>query len=125
MSSTATICLFSVALCNIGLVDQNLFGQQQQQNGVQQQQGGGLFNQATNVFNGFANAAGLGNVNYQNNNQNQQANRQRQSPCPKKFTYASDGNGKWKGVIKLTKVNPQQDLQLDADFAIVQGRNVN
>jgi hypothetical protein len=130
MSSTATLCLFSVALCNVGLVDQNLFNNQQQQ--APQQQGvggGGYLNQAANIFGGFVNAAGLGNVNFNQNNQQQQQQQQQgqrrpQSPCPKKFTFATDGRD-WKGVIKLTKVNLAQDLYLDVDYAITQGRNVS
>lgn len=114
--SSITLCLFSVALCNVGNLDQHLFSQQaaapQQQYGQQQQQG--LFGQATNLFNGFVNQ-GLGGYNF--NNPQQQT--RPQSPCMKKFRYVTDGR-QWKGVIKIANIDLSNDLVIEADFALPQ-----
>lgn len=120
--SSATICLFSVALCNVGSLNQFLFEQPQQQVAQQQPQGGGFFGQqATNLFNGFVNTASLGTI---NNNQNKQKPRPPySSPCPKKFQYATNGR-EWKGVIRLSNVDLSRDLLIEADFALPTGRNV-
>lgn len=130
MSSVA-LCLFSVALCNVGVLEQSLFDQQHvapqnQQHQQQQQQQGGFYGQATN----FANQGlGLFGVNV---NQNQNPNRQQQgqkpkhppNPCGKKFQYVTDGN-MWKGVIRIKNIDLTRDFQLEVDFAIPNGRNVS
>lgn len=117
--SSMTLCLFSVALCNIGSVDQQIFNQQPQQN---QQQGG--FGQ--NVYNGFANAAGLPQFN-QNQNQNANRNKPKQphaSPCKMKFQYVTDGR-EWKGIIKLKNIDLSHDTLVEADFSLPFQRNVS
>lgn len=123
--SSATICLFSVALCNVGSLNQFLFEQPNQQNSPQQQQqGGNLFGQATNLFNGFVGNAGLGNFGGNNNaNANRRPRPPHQSPCPKKFQYTTNGQ-EWKGVIRLGNVDLSRDLTIEADFVLPQGRNV-
>lgn len=92
-SLSASLCLFSAALCNVAVLDQNLFDQQ---NSQQQYGNGALLNQASNFLGSF----GLGGL---NGGQVQGQNRQRpphQSPCGKKFQYVTDGR-QWKGIIKL------------------------
>lgn len=122
--SSMTLCLFSVALCNIGGVDQQLFNQQPQQ---QNQQQGGFGQQ---IYNGFANAAGLGQFNQnQNGNGNGNGNRNKQkqphpSPCKMKFQYATDGR-EWKGIIKLKNIDLSHDTLIEADFALPFQRNVS
>lgn len=114
--SSMTLCLFSVALCNIGNVDQSIFGQQQQ---PQSQQVG--FGQ--NIFNGFVNAAGLGNTQFnqqQQPNQNANKNKPRQphaSPCKARFQYVTNGQ-EWKGVIKFRSFDVSINNHIDADFAL-------
>lgn len=119
--SSATLCLFSAALCNIATLDQSLFNQA---GNNQPQQNQNLFGQATNVFNGFVNT-GLGYLGgQQQQQQQQQGQRHRmQSPCPKKFQYATDGR-EWKGVIKIANVDLSRDLVIEADFGIAQVRDV-
>ncbi|XP_070492215.1 serine protease gd-like [Chironomus tepperi] len=115
--SSAAICLFSVALCNIGTLDQSLFNQAGN-NQQQQQQNPNLFGQATNVFNGFVNT-GLG---YLGGQQQQQGQRQRlQSPCGKKFQYVTDGR-EWKGLIKIGNADLSRDLVIEADFVLPQNQ---
>lgn len=121
--SSAAICLFSVALCNIGTLDQNLFSQAGN-NQQQPQQNSNLFGQGANVFNGFLNT-GLGYLGgQQQQQQQQQGHRHRmQSPCGKKFQYVTDGR-EWKGLIKIANADLSRNLVIEADFAIVQVRNV-
>jgi hypothetical protein len=123
--SSASICLFSVALCNVGSLNQFLFEQPQQQ----QQQGGGggnLFGQAQNIFNGFVNNANNANLgNFGGNNNNKRPRSPYQSPCPKKFQYVTNGQGtEWKGVIRLNNIDLSRDLLIEADFALPSMRNV-
>lgn len=120
--SSVTLCLFSVALCNIGTLDQTLFANQQQ-TPQPQQQSPGLFGQATNLFNGFVNQASLGTVNL-NQQQGQVGGRRPQSPCGRRFQYVTDGR-QWKGVLKIPNINLARGLVIEADFALVQGRNVS
>ena len=118
--SSAAICLFSVALCNIGTLDQSLFNQAGN-NQQQPQQNPNLFGQATNVFNGFVNT-GLGYLGGQQ--QQQQGHRHRmQSPCGKKFQYVTDGR-EWKGIIKIANVDLSRNLVIEADFGIIQVGNL-
>jgi hypothetical protein len=113
-SLSASLCLFSAALCNVAVLDQNLFDVQ----GGQQQIGNGaLINQATNLLGSF----GLGGFN--GNRQGQGQNRQRtphQSPCGKRFQYVTNGR-EWKGIIKLKNIDLNQDTTLQADFVLPQG----
>lgn len=116
--SSAAICLFSVALCNIGTLDQNLFSQAGN-NQQQAQQNPNLFGQASNVFNGFVNN-GFGYL----GGQQQQGHRHRmQSPCGKKFQYVTDGR-EWKGIIKIANIDLSRDLVIEADFGIPQVRRI-
>lgn len=110
------LCIFSVALCNVGNLDQSLFNQPQSQ-----QQNLGNYNQATNIFNGFVNQASLGSINIQQGQRPQQ--RAPQSPCGKKFQYVNNGQGQWKGVIKIKNIDLSNDLLIEADFGLPQGRN--
>lgn len=117
---SASLCLFSAALCNVAVLDQNLFEQGSQPVNHQPQGqigSGALINTATNLFNQFA--GGLGGYN-NNNNYNRPAQGQRprtphQSPCPKKFQYVTDGR-EWKGIIRLKNVDVNHDTLLEADF---------
>lgn len=114
--SSVTLCLFSVALCNVGNVDQYLFGQQQPN---QQNQNLGFGGQATNIFNGFANAAGLG----QFTQQNPQGGRPKPpypSPCRQRFQYVTDGR-EWKGIIRFKNMDLTRDNVIAADFILPQG----
>lgn len=127
-SLSASLCLFSAALCNVAVLDQKLFDQQGNQ--PQQQQGlgnGALINTATNLFGTFANQAIVGFTgNNQNNaNKNGQGHKPRpphQSPCPKKFQYVTDGR-EWKGIIKLNNVDLNHDLKLEVEFVLPQAAN--
>lgn len=125
-SLSASLCLFSAALCNVGVLDQHIFeqGSQPVHNQQQGQLGNGaLINTATNLFNQFA--GGLGGYNNNNNNnnyQNRPAQGQKprtphQSPCPKKFQYVTDGR-EWKGIIRLKNVDVNHDTLLEADFLV-------
>lgn len=115
MSSAAqTLCLFSVALCNIGSLDQNLFNQQPQQ----QNNGFGGQNGNNNQFNGN----GYNQFNQQQPNQNK-PRPPHQTPCPARFRYVTDGN-EWKGIIKIFNFDLTRDNVIEADFALPQ-RNVS
>lgn len=125
------LCLFIVVLCNIGGV-------------FNQQQLGGFGEQAQNIYNGFVNAAGLGQFNQNqaqnqnhnqnqnqnhNHNQNQNGNRHKPkpphaSPCKMKFEYVTDGRG-WKGVIKLKNIDLSHDTLVEADFLLPFERHVS
>lgn len=120
--SSAALCLFSVALCNVGTLDQNLFGVQQPQN---QQQNYGFNGQ--NIFNAFGGGGNGFNQQY-NNPQQQQGNRNKprpphQTPCPARFKYVTDGN-EWKGIIRFGNFDLTRDNLIEADFALPQ-RNVS
>lgn len=120
--SSAALCLFSVALCNVGTLDQNLFGGQQPQN---QQPNYGFNGQ--NIFNPFGGGGGGFNQQY-NDQQYQQGNRNKprpphQSPCPARFRYVTDGN-EWKGIIRFGNFDLTRDNVIEVDFALPQ-RNVS
>jgi hypothetical protein len=132
MSAIATtLCVFSAALCNVGQLDQNLFGnqgqgaqqQQQQPQGNQQYGGGALINTATNIFGGLV--GGLGGYNRpggQGQGQGQRPPQQpHQSPCKAKFQYLTDGK-QWKGIIKLKNIDVNQETLVEADFVLPQGQ---
>jgi len=121
--SSAAICLFSVALCNIGTLDQSLFNQAGNNQQQQQQQNPNLFGQASNVFNGFVNT-GLGYLNGQPQQQQQQQSHRLRSPCGKKFQYVTDGR-EWKGIIKIANIDLSRNLVIEADFGIPQVRNLS
>lgn len=111
--SSMTLCLFGVALCNIGSLDQTLFGQQPQ-------------NQQPNVGfggqNGFNNYGGNGNGGGQFNQPQQQNRNNRpphQSPCRARFQYVTDGN-QWKGIIRFANWAIARDNIIEADFALPQ-----
>lgn len=123
--SSMTLCLFSVALCNIGNVDQLIFGHQQQQ--PQQQQVG----YEPNIFNGYVNAANLGQLNQQpnhqqnhNHNHNKKPRPPHQSPCKARFQYVTDGN-EWKGIIKFKNFDLSHDTLIEAEFVLPPQRNVS
>lgn len=119
-SLSASLCLFSAALCNVAVLDQSLFPQGNQPQQQQQQLGGqNLFGTATNIFN-----AGLGALTGGGGRPNQgQGNKPRpphQSPCPGKFQYVSNGR-EWKGIVRLKNINPSQDTKLEAEFVLPAG----
>lgn len=118
-SLSASLCLFSAALCNVAVLDQKLFEQQ----GNQQQQigNGALINTATNLFGSFANQAGFGGLTGNKPSQGQRQPRPpHQSPCGKKFQYVTDGR-EWKGIIKLKNVDIDRDTLLEIDLVVPQG----
>lgn len=137
-SISASLCLFSAALCNVAVLDQH-FEQQSNHNHPQNQQynGQGVVDQASNLFGNFANA-GLGalGVNQGNRPQNQGHGQgghgqgqghgghnrgpPHQSPCPKKFQYVTNGK-EWKGIIRIKNVDINRDTHLDVDFILPSG----
>lgn len=117
-SLSASLCLFSAALCNVAVLDQKLFEQGNQQPSNQQQGigSGGLLSSATGLLNNFA--GGFGGQNNNNNRPGQgQKPRAHVSPCPKKFQYVTDGR-EWKGIIKLKNIDANRDIILEADFVL-------
>lgn len=132
-SLSASLCLFSAALCNVAVLDQNLFEGGNQQAQPQQQPGygsGQLINQAANIFGSFANQAGFGNQqgNKQGQGQGQgQGNNKNprpphQSPCGKKFQYVTDGR-QWKGILRLKNVDVNHDTTLEVELVVPQQGN--
>lgn len=129
-SLSASLCLFSAALCNIAVLDQKVFEQQEVHQGGNHNQHAanhqGLLGTTSNLLGGLA--AGLGGFtgtqNINNNNQAQaQGHKQRtphQSPCAKKFQYVTNGR-EWKGIIKLKNVEVNHDTHLEAEFIVPQG----
>lgn len=125
-SLSASLCLFSAALCNVAVLDQKLF----EQGGNQQQQGygnGQLINTATNLFGSFANQAGFGGLTgTANRPQGQGGQGQKrpphQSPCGKKFQYVTDGR-EWKGILRLKNVDINRDTLLEVDVVLPQQGN--
>lgn len=119
-SLSASLCLFSAALCNVAVLDQSLFGQQQGNQQQQQLSGQNLFGTATNLFNaGLGALTGTGG----GGRPQGQGNRPRpphQTPCAGKFQYVTNGR-EWKGIIKLKNVNPNVDTRLEAEFVLPQG----
>lgn len=118
-SLSASLCLFSAALCNVAVLDQKLFEQPQNQN--QQIGGGALLNQAGNLLGSFTGLGGLtgGGAN-PNRGQGQKQKTPHQSPCGKKFQYVTNGR-EWKGIIKLKNIDVDEDTLLEADFVLPQG----
>lgn len=134
-SLSASLCLFSAALCNVAVLDQKLFEQQGNQNQQQVVGNGALINQATNLFGNFANQGlgvltgnrqGQGNGQRQGqgqgqgNGQGQKPKAPHQSPCRNKFQYVTDGR-EWKGIIRLKNVDINRDTLLEVDFVLPQG----
>lgn len=124
MSSTvSTLCLFSAALCNIGSLDDSVFGNQQ---APQQQATDQLVNLGTNLFNQGLAGFGLGQLQVNRQpaagSQQQQNNKKpkqpHESPCPGKFRYVSNNNQQWKGVAKFPNINPDKETNLHIDFVL-------
>lgn len=124
MSTVSTLCLFSAALCNIGSLDEGVFGNQ----ATQQQSTDQLANIGTNLFN--QGLAGFGLGGFQVNRQPAAGGQQQQSPqnnkkpkqpyelpCPGKFRYVSN-NQQWKGVVKFPNINPDKESNLHVDFVL-------
>lgn len=149
-SLSASLCLFSAALCNVAVLDQKLFegNAQDQQAGQQQQQigNGALINSAANLFGSFVGGlAGNGNVanrqgqgqghghgngNGHGHNGHKQGHGQgnnngqrppHQSPCPNKFQYVTDGRHQWKGIIRLKNIDVNKHTRLEAEFVLPHG----
>lgn len=123
-SLSASLCLFSAALCNVAVLDQKLFEQPQNQQN-QQVGGGNLINQATNLFGSFTGLGGFtgGGANPnrgQGQGQGQKPKTPHQSPCAKKFQYVTNGR-EWKGIIKLKNIDVNENTLLEADFVLPQG----
>lgn len=123
-SLSASLCLFSAALCNVAVLDQKLFEQPEVQQGtIHNQQAAnqqGLLGAATNLLGGLT--AGLGGLSGTTNNNQAQGHPPRtphQSPCGKKFQYITNGKV-WKGVIKLKNVDVNHATNLEAEFIIPQ-----
>lgn len=119
-SLSASLCLFSAALCNVAVLDQKLFEQPQNQQHNQQIGGGSLLNQASNLFGSFTGLGGLtgGGANHgQGQNQGQKQKTPHQSPCSKKFQYVTNGR-EWKGIIKLKNIDINENTLLEADFIL-------
>lgn len=125
--SSAALCLFGVTLCNVGSLDQNLFGDQQAQN---QQPSFGFNGQ--NFFNAFTGLNQQFNspVQQQSQQQQQQLNGRNgnrrpphQTPCPGRFRYVTDGK-EWIGVMKFPSFDLSKENIIEADFVLPQ-RNVN
>lgn len=120
-SLSASLCLFSAALCNVAILDQKLFDQPQNQQQNQQLGSGSLVNQATNLFGSFTGLGGLtGAGTNPNKGQGQKQKSPHQSPCAKKFQYVTNGR-EWKGIIKLKNIDVDEDTLLEADFVLPQG----
>lgn len=129
-SLSASLCLFSAALCNVAVLDQKLFEQGGNQQQQQQQQGygnGQLINQASNLFGNFANQAGFGGLNgAANRPQGQGGQGQKrsphQSPCGKKFQYVTDGR-EWKGILRIKNIDINRDTLIEVDVVLPQQGN--
>lgn len=139
-SLSASLCLFSAALCNVAVLDQRVFegNPQDQQVGQQQIGDGALVNAAANLygsflngFNGKGNAAnrqgqgqGQGHGNGHGNGHGQGNNKQQrqphQSPCPNKFQYVTDGR-QWKGIIRLKNIDVNKHTRIEAEFVLPHG----
>jgi hypothetical protein len=125
-SAVSTLCLFTAALCNVGNLDQNVFGSPETQDNVNQ-----LVNAGTNLFNQGAQSLGLGGISLFGGNTNQNKNKNKnqnklkpphESPCPGKFRYVSN-NQQWKGLLKFPNINPDAATNIHVDFILPQ--NVN
>jgi len=118
--STQSLCLFGVTLCGIGVINENLF---ESPAGGGGQGGGNYYNQASNLFGSFVNAAGLGGLNQGQggggggNRRNQPPH---QTPCGKVFRYFRDGQGDWKGVIRIRDPDVSQGMNLQVEFTVPQ-----
>jgi hypothetical protein len=126
-SAVSTLCLFTAALCNVGNLDQNVFGSPETQENLNQ-----FVNAGSNLFNQGAQSLGLGGIslnfggnnvnNNKNKNKNQKIKPPHDSPCPGKFRYVSN-NQQWKGLLKFPNINPDGVTNVHADFILP--RNVN
>lgn len=122
-SLSASLCLFSAALCNVAVLDQKVFEQTEvHQGGYQSPQASnqqGLLGAATNFLGGL----GLGGSNYNNaygQGQNQKQRTPHQSPCANKFQYVTNGK-EWKGIIKLKNADINRDITVEAEFILPAG----
>lgn len=118
-SAVSSLCLFTAALCNVGNLDQNVFGSANTQD-----LGNQFVNLGTNLFNQGAQSLGIGGISLSNNNKNQNKKPKapHDSPCPGRFRYVTN-NQQWKGLLKFPNINPDKETNIHVDFILP--RSVN
>lgn len=132
-SQLSAICLFSAALCNIGNLDDQVFGGKTNTTAQNQVSTDQLVNIGTNLFNQGLGGLGLGgfSVNRVPANQPQSTNNQQhhhnqnqnipksphESPCPGKFRYVTNKQ-QWKGIVKFPSINPDKETKIHVDFVL-------